>query len=916
MWNMGMTYVCPAGTVLRNKQFIIWLMRISIIICLLISASFQLLLAVPANGQRMSDSKVSLKLEDESLLSGLKKIEAQTNFRFYYRKSEVRKIADLNMAFSNRTVENTLYELLKNTGLSFRQIENNILLERRQQTGYAVKGRVFGHGHKAIELAEIQLIKIADPKIKSSALADTAGRFNLMVYEQGDYLLKISSMQTDSLTQKITVGDTEVLQLPDIVLTAQSIQLNNVTIKGRRTLISRFADRLTLNVEGSVYEKGEDALRLFNVIPGVQFNGKDILFRGSESVTVYVDNRRIMLPGDQLFAYLRSIPSESIKSYELKAVPGAENDAQNGGVIINIVLKSEYKYGLSGNVNSGYWYNKYNNASGSTFLNYNAGKLNLQGSFNYRRAPAFYEDHIEQEFKPTGVYSPQTEKYTEHYNSIGYNVGMDYKLSYRQTIGVNYNLFTNPGDISNLTTTDIKYLANAQSSSVDSSLNTSKNTRFRYTNQMANAFYRNKLDTNGSKLDVGYSYIYYGLRDPSAIETQFSNGAAFSPRDSLFTKTTGKSAIHVANIDLEKHFFKSLVLNTGAKFTTSTTDYSMDYRDGLNDQAPLDPLQSNRFLYNEYILAFYGTLAQSFNQWDIKIGLRTEQTNYDGKSFTTGQTIGRNQWNLFPSAYVNRKIGENHSFTLSYARRINRPGFRDLNPFVSYTSLNYIQQGNPNLRPYYSNNLQLEYLLKNKYSLTVGYQRTNDGIASNVTNIADVIISKDENISDDANAFMSFYIPLKLTSWWEFNTNATLRYTTIDIQTAPPVHRSKLSQNIWASSKFNLPGKYFLEVSGVYNRNSFSGIYDQSNIAKMDIAVKKSFFKDRLTSRIELQDPFHLYKPGYEINTTGLRRNVLRDRLDWSRYTGIWLTYNFSSGKKKSNKENVDAAGDEARGRL
>lgn len=918
LWNMGTTCAYLARVLLLNRHFIIWLMRVSTVVFLFILISFQVLLAVPVSSQSMRDYKVSLKLEDESLLTGIKRIEEQSIFRFYYRKSEIKRITDLNIAFRTRTVENTLYELLKNTGFSFRQINNNILLKKQQQVAYMLKGRILTSDRKTVEFATIQINKATNSQLITSALADTAGRFNLKVYEQGDYLLKVFSPGTDSLILKVNVGDTSSLELPDIILKIKSIQLNGVTIRSRTPLLRRSTDKLTLNVEGSVYEKGEDALRLFNVIPGVRVEGKDILFRGSESVTVYVDNRKVMLQGDQLFAYLRSIPSESVKSYELRAVPGAEYDAQNGGVIINIVLKSEYRYGLSGNVSSSYWYNGSHNRMGSTFLNYRAGKLNVQGGFNYRRAPAFYEDSIIQEFKSTGIYSPQTEKYKEDYHSIGYNIGLDYNLNLQQTIGVSYNKFSNPGDISNLTTTNIDYLANAHTNSIDSSLYTSKDTRFRYTNQMTNVFYRNKLDTLGSKLDAGYSYIYYGLRDPSAIESQFLNvgGIESHPRDSLFTDTRGKSSVHVINIDFEKYFSKSWVLGAGGKYTNSKTDYSMDYRQGLSEQSSLDTLQSNRFLYNEHILAFYGTLAKSFDQWDIKIGLRTEQTNYNGLSITTGKTIGRNQWNLFPSAYVNRKIGADHSLTLSYSRRINRPGFRDLNPFITYTNLNNIWEGNPDLRPYFSDNLQLEYLWKNKYSITTGYQNTRNAIATNVTNVGDLIISKDENISDNNNVFMSVYIPLKLTNWWEFNTNATLRYTTIDIQSTPAVHRSKLSQNVWASSKFNLPGNYFMEISGSFSRNSFYGIYDQFNVAKMDLSVKKSFFGDRLTARLELQDPFHLYKPHYEINTPEFRRNVIRNKVDWARYAGIWLTYNFSKGKKKNNKDNIDAGGNEARGRL
>jgi hypothetical protein len=238
-----------------------------------------------------------------------------------------------------------------------------------------------------------------------------------------------------------------------------------------------------------------------------------------------------------------------------------------------------------------------------------------------------------------------------------------------------------------------------------------------------------------------------------------------------------------------------------------------------------------------------------------------------------------------------------------------------LNPFTTYGP-NSISEGNPDLLPYYNNNLQVEYLLKNKYSFTVGYQNTANGIANNATNIGDTIIYKDENISNSNNIFLSVYVPVKITDWWEFDVSATLRNTNLDVETTPAVQRSKFSQFVWAANKFHLPGKYYVEISGLYGRNNFSGIYDQHYFAKLDMTASKNFFKDRLTARLEVQDPFHLYKPGSTINTAGFTRISTREKLDWTRSIGIWFTYNFSGGKKQTNRENVDAGGNEVRGRL
>ncbi|WP_316742130.1 outer membrane beta-barrel family protein [Pedobacter antarcticus] len=787
-----------------------------------------------------------------------------------------------------------------------------------QAQSIKIAGKVKTDDNIIIQQATISLRTFQDSVLVSGTVTDEQGNFEFGNLKAGIYRLDVSHIGYELYHRKLELLDKDLILSEVNISKDKSFSLAAVNIKSRKPLITRSIDKLTLNIQGSVYEKGENGLRLFNVIPGVQVTGRDIQFRGSESVTVYVDNRRVLLPADQLLAYLRAIPSESIQSYELKEVPGAEYDAQGGGVIVNVVLKSDYKYGLSGNINTGYWYNDYHNAMGGGSANYRAGNLTVQGGVNYRNSPAFYEDHIAQEFKATGVYNTQTERYVEKFNSIDYNIGFDYRLNPKQTLGANYNKSSNPGDFSNSTITNSNFFTGKNVGQLDSSQHTAKNSRFLYSTQIANAFYRYKLDSLGSKFDLGYSYVNYNLEDPSSIETKFFNNAGIESRDpdSLFTHNKGKSDVHVFNIDWEQHFSTSLQLNLGAKYNRSKTDYSMDYREGLEANSPLNVSRSDRFLYRENILAFYGTIAKSFKNWELKIGLRTEQTDYTGKSFTSSEMIGRNRWDFFPSAYLSRKLGDLHSLTFSYARSIERPGFRQLNPFTFYTSLNSIQEGNPNLLPYFSNKAQLRYVFKNNYTLTVGYQNTDDEIATNITNVGDVVISRDENISDNHNYFMSVNVPIQITPWWEFNINATLRNTTLNVKTTPIVHRSRFSQNLWASSKFNLPGKYFIEVSGIYNRNRFFDIYDALNVGKVDISAKKSFFKERLTATIELSDPFHLYKPGSKINNEFLSRTVIRNKLDFARSIGFWLTYSFSGGKKSTDREGVEFGGDDARGRL
>lgn len=780
-----------------------------------------------------------------------------------------------------------------------------------------ISGRIKDDQGKLISQVSIALRSAKDSTLIKGTVSNEDGYFIFENIDKLDYILQFSHLNYKELYKDISLKK-DLVETQIVLSNSNPIKLDEIKVKKKKPLLIRSPDKLILNIEESIYEKGENGFRLLNIIPGVNANGKDISFRGSEGVTVYVDNRRIMLSGDQLITYLQNIPSESIKLYELKTVPGSEHDAQNAGVVINIELKSEYRFGLSGNINTGYWYNRYNNGNGSALLNYRIGKLTIQAGGNYRNSPAFYEDDIYQLAKESGVDSRQTEKYVEKFNTYGYNFGIDFRLTENQTLGGNYTMFTNPGDRDNTTKTKTNFLKDDNPELLDSSQISDKRDNFYYKSQMANIFYRNKLDSFNSKLDIGYSFVKYNLDNPSTVETRYFNrdNIETGKRDSLYTHNNGNSYAHVFNIDLEKNLKGSLSFNIGGKYSVSRTDYLMQYRKGLTELSTLDSNMSNDFLYNEKILAFYTSVSKSLKNWQFKAGIRAEHTDYDGNSSSGEQKISRNRWDWFPSAYINRKLGDNHSLTVSYGRRINRPGFRQLNPFTFYTSANNIQEGNPNLLPFFSNNIQLEYLLKSKYSFTAGFQNTKNGIATRINNIEGLIISRDENISDNYNVFLSAYIPIKITKWWEFNINTTLRNTKIDVSSIPEVHRSKFSQNFWATNRINLPNKYYLEISGFYNRNTFYDFYDAHNVGKIDIYVKKSFFNDKLTTRLEIGDPFHLFKPGQDIITPTLVRNIYRNKIDFSRYIGVWFNYNFSSGKKSTNRENIDAGGNEVRGRL
>lgn len=764
--------------------------------------------------------------------------------------------------------------------------------------------------------ATVTLRTSRDSVLVKGTATDDSGKYELNDLDTGRYILNISYLGYLPYVKQIRLKENNKLFINDVTLSKdKSNYLQAVKVISRKPFITRSIDKTIINIEGSVYSKGENALRLFNVIPGVHVDPlSGIKFRGSQGVTVYVDNRKIQLSGQQLLDYLHSIPSESIKSYELQAVPGASYDAQNAGTVINITLKNNYKYGLSGSIGSSYSYTRYNEFNENAALNYRVGKLTLQANYYLYHAKQFADDDQLQQFKTSNLFNLQNNRWTSDVKFHSGKFGFDYRLDNNQTIGANYDFSViNFQSVNNALSA---FTSNAAADGSDSTANTINRGMNTWSNRMANVFYRNKIDSAGSRLDIGYSYIGYHNSVKNAINNSYfdaSKNELHSP-DSLFIDNPLNVDIHAANIDLEKIFQKKLTLSAGGKYTYSTTNNAVAYREGLTGASTVYDLKSNQFLYNETIAALYASISKGWDKWSAKFGLRTENYKYSGNSVTTGEKIGRNRWDFFPSIFLQRKLNEKNVLTLSSGRRISRPDYRQLNPFVDVSNPYYIERGNPFLLPYFTNSIELEYLLKNKYSMTVGYQNTQKAINSVYKHDGPVIISTDENINNNKNAFLSLNIPVKITKWWEVSSSLTARYATIDIKEQPVRKISKLSQDISISNRINFLKGYFLEVSGIYSRNTFFGIYDLNPQGTIDINMKKSFLKDKLTALLNLGDPFNLKKIGYNVNENNFTRQVRR-RIA-TRYISIGLTYNFSSGKKQTERENVEAAGSEARSRL
>ncbi len=800
----------------------------------------------------------------------------------------------------------------------------SILFSASALSQFNITGKVVSD-LQIISGATVTLRSASDSSLIRGTVSDSLGVFTLSNISEGNFSLQVSAIGYLNASISVSIPSKDA-SLLTVLLTADTTikQLEAVTIVAKKPFIVRKIDKTVVNIQGSIYERGEDAFQLFNVVPGIQtdFQG-GINYGGTQQVTVYVNNRKVLLNGRELMAYLKSIPSESILSYDIINAAGSQYDAQNTGIVVNISLKKNVKSGFSGSVSSELTVYKRPNVNkildpstnNSLNLNYGVGKFSFQGSFTHGYGNSF-QDNVEQQiYKNQPLKTVQDQKYTYVYPSNHYLLGFDYRLTDKHTIGATYQQSSY-----NSTLTGDSYLSFYNGASVDnrdSLFNTTNKSGMKNKNGNLVLFYTGIIDSFGSKFDVAYNRIDYTNRSSSDVITDYYiNSTAPSYKTTyLYLNSPVKISVNIFNADLQKNVAKKIVVKAGAKWSQTQSDNVSNYYNG--EERTWDEPRSTDFFYKENVLAFYGNLTKEWKGFSIQGGLRTEHTSYSGMSSNGDNKIGRDYWSLFPSVFLQRRFGEgarSNTLTLSYNRNINRPSYQSLNPFEIVGDPYYSYKGNPQLQPYFGNRITLSYFLLSNFDFAVSYSNTKNSIAYNYILDGERVITTFANASNNNSIGASVNGTVTIKKWLQFRPFASLFYNDIDVF-LPSIRKvTKWTPNFSGTLTVTLPHKYYIDVTGFYLGHSFIGVYDSRPQGKINIAAKKSFFSDRLTTRLTVGDPFNLYKRiRYDVTETNFDRHV--SQYYPARFVQVGLSYNFSKGKNTGRRQ-VDDAAQTEKGRL
>jgi hypothetical protein len=693
--------------------------------------------------------------------------------------------------------------------------------------------------------------------------------------------------------------------------------LDEVTVNATRPQIIIEPDKTIVNVEGTVMAEGANALDVLGRSPGVFITSDgSINLNGRTGVTVMINDRPMYMSAADLTSFLRSMSADNIKSIEVITSPSARFDAEGAAGVINIQLKKNTVDGVFGNVMLGGQYNGKAAPNTGLTLNVKKGKWTSNGTVNYNEFVEINDLEIGRNFALESGTSTflQESRITERSRTPSFTGAANYELRPNQNLGINVQASSTSSNGINDSGTSISNPGQLNTTSF-SSINDSGDQTSRL---FTNLHYDAKLDTLGGKISADLDFTVMELASDALLKNSYSNGLIppTQTTDRVLTLNDMYYTILTSKVDWIKPLKGGKVLEAGLKGSWVESDNSLDLSRGIGDgQLQPDP-NSNRFIYQENVLAAYTSLKGDFSpKLSYQAGLRMENSDVTGTSKTLNQVNNQKYTNLFPSVFLQHKISDNYQVVYNVNRRITRPNYRLLNPFVYYIDPLTTEKGNPSLRPQYSTNLEMDHVIKGVYQFTLGYSVTEDAFMQ--------VFEQDEearsstlftaNFDKTKNFNFQGVVPLELTKWWNSSNLVQVNYNKFKSLLGKDVlDVSQVSYLLRTQHNFNLPKGFKLELVGIYLSPQIWGQGEIQSLGWVDAGMTKSLMKDKLSLSINGGDLFRTKLIRVAIDFSDIDTQIRQYQNDQN--VRITLRYNFSKGE--SFRVNSNSGSSEERRRL
>jgi outer membrane receptor protein involved in Fe transport len=630
-----------------------------------------------------------------------------------------------------------------------------------------IQGKIVDVSGIPVAGARIYILHPGTRAVLKTQAVDTQGFYKMVTEDTISIVLQATAVGYAS-QERVVVNADRGRDINFILARLQT--LGEVIITNKKPIIEEKADRTVFNVENSLAATGGDAIDALKGAPGVTVMRNEISIAGKGTAGIMINGRLQQLSGQDLIQLLHSIPSGNIAKIEIINNPPARYDAEGNAGLINLVLKKNLKNGLKGSTTASYQYASIASSHLNTQINYKKDKLSLTSSIGAGIDGEKYTNRTTS-YPSVGRCDQSFVQYERDKNA-SLQLNTSYQLSPRHTIGLSAAELLNFTDATN-TGRSANYSKDILDSTVLITGELHDRSRGKHT---LNVNYEWQIDSTGKKLNVDADYYQQqDERKRNYISQVFSNTGTIT--NELPDAMDAEQGVIVKSVKADAEWpLKTLNLSFGAKASAiDNTSYNV-YRLFSNNAFVIDGTRSNDFQYKEQNQAAYVSGQRSFKKLDVQLGIRTEHSLIQTYSPNTGDRHKTKYTKMFPSAYIQYKLNDKNVIGLTSSRRINRPGYNSLNPFRFYMGSNFYMTGNPDLKPSFTDAIDVSYRWKSNYGLRI--------FARNTQNYSDRIFETDSassttimtraNMGTASTVGACITAQHSLTKWWDIRGSITI----------------------------------------------------------------------------------------------------------------------------------------------
>jgi ferric enterobactin receptor len=783
-----------------------------------------------------------------------------------------------------------------------------------------ISGKVFDKStNQPLEYATISIISKQSGKTITGTVADLKGGFVISNIPFDTYQVIIEFIGFEKTTfDNIKINsDKRSFKLGTVSLSPSTHNLENVIVMGDKPVVENKIDKIVYNVANDITSQGGAAIDVLKKVPQVTVDiDGNVELQGNSNIRFLINGKPSSVFGNSLADALVSIPASQIKSVEAITNPGAKYDSQGTGGIINIILYDNKMQGINGNINLSAGSRLEN---GSLNLNIRHSNFGINAYFSGNAALKSKLPYSQNRFATdtsakTITNMLQTSRTDFIRNGFRSGVGFDWDVTKNDIItgSLGYNHFGNSNSgLTNQEELSSDYLSNPISD-IFSSRNSDSRSRIESIDYSLD--YKKKFKKEGQELDISYD-ASSGKPYSTYIQSQSYEGQAIPFSGSSSTNPGTDNEINLS-IDYAHPVNKNFLIETGTKAVSEniTSIAKVSVLDPSMNQYVRDALQSYSLNYKMKVYAGYFSTNLKLSNWlNVKVGARYEYTEV---KIDLSNTIIPSYGTFVPSIVLSHDFNKGQSLKLAYGKRIERPEYRDLNPFINLSDPYNITTGNPLLKPEIGNNFELGYsnTFKKGGNIYISLiERINTSDIKSVTTFsptyligdstyANVSVTNRQNIGEEYNTGISASGSYPITTKLNLRGNLMVMHRYTVNNTGIGDQSSGLRIRFNMNTTYQLNNDLVFELFGFYSSatQNIQGKTPQFFI--YNFALRKLFWDKKASFGFTATNPFSKYVR--QLSTISAENYISTSiRMMPLRSFGISFIYKFGKMEFSKKKE-------------